>query len=97
MKIYFQEQFEFDSNATKNIDLIVRTSDSTKPGKYELQLQLKSTQEELNEGFSEPENLTLTIFVKDDNYFYPIIVGFTILVLIILAAIILKKRKKKIK
>ena len=97
LNLNFQDSFELDSNTSKYIDVLIEISDSTKPRKYEIEFMLKSQQEELNEGFSVTENLTLIINVEDeveDEYdLHSIFIGFIILVLIILAIIFIKMRK----
>lgn len=94
IKLYFQDTFELEPNSTKYLNLIVKSSDFTKAGKYKLELSLRSTQEELNEGSSESKNLTVLLKVQDDiDNFNPFISVLSFLFIFILLIFLLKLKR----
>ncbi len=95
LKIQFLNQVEAKSKSHRSISVKIKTSSETKPGKYEVNLYLKSIYEECNEGYSEPASFTIVIFIKD-NYVYSISIIFTIIFIIIFLVLIIKKLKPKI-
>jgi len=96
LEIIVPEQLEIEYNETKFIELLVKTSKNTKSGNYQIKLSVRSDQEERNNGFAVPYNLTLTLEVEPDLFISMLSNGVILIALVFLGLVSWIKRQKKI-
>ena len=96
LDIILPNEINLRANETKDIDIIIRTSKNTQPGKYYIELSVRSILEEQNDSFTVLDNITFTLEVEPD-YFIPVIIGIIIILFLIILAFFRIKRRKRVK
>ena len=90
---------EINSNESDTIQLIVYARDDVDNGVYDIEISIKSIQEELNEGSTTPQTLSLSVVVggkgsaggSQDSFFFIGIIGIIVVVVIVAVLILILK------
>ena len=96
LSTFLLDGLNLSANETKDIDVIIQTSKDTKPGKYKIELSIKSNIEERNKDFAVQHNITLTLEVEEENLI-TLVIGIAIIIYLIAIICFIWAKKRKVR
>ncbi len=101
-----RSQIEIESNESETIQLSVNARNTVDGGEYNIDVSIKSIQEEINEGFTTPQIVSLTAVIEkdddesqyedlQDNFISILIIGIIFIIVIVVIIILIGLRKSR--